>query len=92
MKEVGANVEDGQNLLVLWRLFGVLVRKVGVGGGCVVASLCMVPCSVTVGLGRLFAATVFTVPGHWRATGALVAALPAVLRVTAHDSRPVSYP
>ena len=39
----------------------------------------MVPCSVTVGLGRLFAATVFTVPGHWRATGALVAALPAVL-------------
>ena len=44
------------------------------------------------GLGRLFAATVFTVPGHWRATGALVAALPAVLRVTAHDSRSVSYP
>ena len=52
----------------------------------------MVPCSVTVGLGRLFAATVFTVPGHWRATGALVAALPAVLRVVAHDSRPVSFP
>ena len=31
------------------------------------------------GLGRSFAATVSTVSGRWRATGALVAALPAVL-------------
>ena len=30
-------------------------------------------------LGRLFASAVSTVPGRWRATGALVAALPAVL-------------
>lgn len=31
------------------------------------------------GLGRSFAPAVFTVSGRWRATGALVAALPAVL-------------
>ena len=66
--------------------------EVAVGGGCVVASLCMVPCSVTVGLGRLFAATVSTVPGRWHVTGALVAALPAVPRVVVHDSRPASFP
>ena len=48
------------------------------------------------GLGRSFAATVFTVPGRWHATGTslavLPAALPAVLWVVAHDSRPASYP
>ena len=43
--------------------------KVTVGGDCVIACLCVAPWSVTVGLGRLFAPTVFTVPGHWHATG-----------------------
>ena len=27
LKLVGANLKDGQNVLVLWRLFGLLVRE-----------------------------------------------------------------
>ena len=69
LKVVGVNYEDGQNVLVCGDFLVCWCGEVGVGGGCVVASLCMVPCSVTVGLGRLFAATVFTVPGRWHVTG-----------------------
>ena len=79
LEVVGVNLKDGQNVLVLWRLFGFLVwgsrcfswlgptmrmdksglkdetcwfcgdflvcwcGEVGVGGGCFIASLCVVP-------------------------------------------------
>ena len=62
--------------------------KIGIEVGCFIVGTCVAPWSVMVGLGRLFAATVSTVPGHrarppCQATGAPLAApvavLPAVL-------------
>ena len=38
--------------------------KVGIEVGCFIVGTCVAPWSVMVGLGRLFAATVSTVPGH----------------------------
>ena len=38
--------------------------KVGIEVGCFIVGTCMAPWSVMVGLGRLFAATVSTMPGH----------------------------
>ena len=94
LEVVGADVEDWQIVLVVWRLFGVLVResrcwrwlestwrmdktcwlcsdfsacwcgKINIEVGCFIVGTCVVPWSVMVGLGRLFAATVSTVPGH----------------------------
>ena len=59
--------------------------KINIEVGCFIVGTCVVPWSVMVGLGRLFAATVSTVPGH-RARplaaprgAVLPAALPAVL-------------
>ena len=38
--------------------------KIGIEVGCFIVGTCVAPWSVMVGLGRLFAATVSTVPGH----------------------------
>ena len=51
------------DLLVCW------CGKINIEVGCFIVGTCVAPWSVMVGLGRLFAATVSTMPGHWRATG-----------------------
>ena len=172
LKVVGVNYEDGQNVLVLWRLFGLLVResrcwrwwvptwrmgkacwlcgdflvcwcgkvevkglkdqtcwfcgdfsacwcgKVGVGGGgcqrggwakCVgfVVTFrrvsagkstlnCLFYCesvrSPLICLGGAWAGCLRRRSSLCQAAGTSLAALPAVLWVVAHDSRPASYP
>jgi len=145
---VGVNYEDGQNVLVLWRLFGLLVREsrcwrwwvptwrmgkacwlcgdflvcwcgeVGVGGGgcqrggwakCVgfVVTFrrvsagkstlnCLFYCesvrSPLICLGGAWAGCLRRRSSLCQAAGTSLAALPAVLWVVAHDSRPASYP
>ena len=91
--------------------FSALLRgKVGVGGGCFIASLCVVPgwarrCTAC---GCLFyresvRGSLICLGGAWagrlrrryspcHAAGTSLAALPAVLWVAAHDSRPASFP
>ena len=90
--------------------FWFVARKVGVGGGCFIASLYVVPgwarrCTAC---GCLFyresvRGSLICLGGAWagrlrrryspcHAAGTSLAALPAVLWVAAHDSRPASYP
>ena len=78
-KTVGATVEDGHNVLVTWRLVGVLVRESQCSRwlfhhGGMNTSTCPA-CGRTHGQvwalgvrGRSPAPTVPTVPGHWYAT------------------------
>ena len=43
LEVVGANVKDGQNVLVCGDFSACWCGKVGIGGGCFIASLCVVP-------------------------------------------------
>ena len=43
LEVVGTNVEDGQSVLVYGDLSACWCGKVGIGGGCFSASLCVVP-------------------------------------------------
>ena len=67
LEMVGANVEDGQNVLVCGDFSACWCGKAGIGGGCFIASLCLDLSRW--GLRRSFAATVSTVPGRWHVTG-----------------------